>query len=410
MPRPRNTTPPKYRLHKPSGKAVVTIAGRDHYLGKHGSPESVAEYDRLISGWLAGGRVASTDPAAEPGAVPATLTVSELAVVYLREAKTYYGGSGELVNVEHAMAPVVRLFGRVAADAFTPVMLHKVREAMMAGTHMPPRRDRKSGRVPGPLSIKTINARTHRIRRVFRWGVARSLVRPDVLLALNALEPLKPGRCQAKPSVPVRPVADAIVDATLPHLPPLVASMVRIQRLTGMRSGELVIMRTCDIDRSGDVWVYTPSKHKTDYRGHDRQVYIGPVAQKELEPYLKRELTAFVFSPREAAEKRNIELRKNRKTRVQPSQRNRRKRSPKRVPGERYTSQSYGRAIYAACLKHEIPAWHPHQLRHSMATKLRRDFGVESSKTVLGHASLPATLIYAERDQKMAADVIRKIG
>jgi hypothetical protein len=44
---------PSYRLHKPSGRAVVTLSGRDHYLGAHGSPESRREYDRLVAGWLA---------------------------------------------------------------------------------------------------------------------------------------------------------------------------------------------------------------------------------------------------------------------------------------------------------------------------------------------------------------------
>ncbi len=29
---------PKYRLHRPTGQAVVTLNGRDTYLGKHGTP------------------------------------------------------------------------------------------------------------------------------------------------------------------------------------------------------------------------------------------------------------------------------------------------------------------------------------------------------------------------------------
>ncbi len=39
---------PKYRHHKPSGLAVVTINGRDFDLGPHGTEESKAEYDRLV--------------------------------------------------------------------------------------------------------------------------------------------------------------------------------------------------------------------------------------------------------------------------------------------------------------------------------------------------------------------------
>ncbi|MBP7935605.1 MAG: hypothetical protein KA354_13240 [Phycisphaerae bacterium] len=44
---------PGYRLHKPSGLAVVRLNGRDFYLGPHGSTDSRREYERLIAEWLA---------------------------------------------------------------------------------------------------------------------------------------------------------------------------------------------------------------------------------------------------------------------------------------------------------------------------------------------------------------------
>lgn len=47
---------PKYRHHKAKDRAVVTIDGRDYYLGKYGSPESKAEYDALVAQWMANGR------------------------------------------------------------------------------------------------------------------------------------------------------------------------------------------------------------------------------------------------------------------------------------------------------------------------------------------------------------------
>lgn len=34
---------PSYRRHKPTGQAVVTIGGRDIYLGKHNTAASRAE-------------------------------------------------------------------------------------------------------------------------------------------------------------------------------------------------------------------------------------------------------------------------------------------------------------------------------------------------------------------------------
>ncbi|HEU5117937.1 MAG TPA: hypothetical protein VFT74_15020, partial [Isosphaeraceae bacterium] len=56
----RTPRTPSYRLHKPSGQAVVTLGGRDYYLGLYGSSESRTEYDRRLAEWLANGRRAAT--------------------------------------------------------------------------------------------------------------------------------------------------------------------------------------------------------------------------------------------------------------------------------------------------------------------------------------------------------------
>ena len=68
---------PTYRHHKPSGQAVVTLDGRDHYLGKHGTEASKQEYDRLIAEWLASGRRTPRGGDRLDG-----LTVNELLLAY----------------------------------------------------------------------------------------------------------------------------------------------------------------------------------------------------------------------------------------------------------------------------------------------------------------------------------------
>jgi hypothetical protein len=45
---------PGYRLHKASGRAIVKLGGKVHYLGKHGSRTSKLEYARLIARWSVG--------------------------------------------------------------------------------------------------------------------------------------------------------------------------------------------------------------------------------------------------------------------------------------------------------------------------------------------------------------------
>ena len=47
---------PRYRFHKKSGQAIVTLSGKDFYLGPYDSEKSRDEYDRLLAKWLANGR------------------------------------------------------------------------------------------------------------------------------------------------------------------------------------------------------------------------------------------------------------------------------------------------------------------------------------------------------------------
>ena len=57
-----------------------------------------------------------------------------------------------------------------------------------------------------------------------------------------------------------------------------------------------------------------------------------------------------------------------------------------------------------------LPKWSPNQLRHSAATEIRRQFGLETAQVALGHAAADITQVYAERDLVLAVEVMRKIG
>lgn len=225
---------------------------------------------------------------------------------------------------------------------------------------------------------------------------------------------------------PSSPLADELVEATLPYLPPIVAAMIRFQRYTGCRPGEVCQPRPCDVEQDGEVWRYSPPTHKTQYRGRERIVYVGPQAQRVLAPYLDREPAANCFSPAESEEHRHREMRANRKSNVLPSQRNRRKAKPKRVPATAYTKDSYQRAIARAVVKANkarteeaadmgieptlLPHWHANQLRHAAATEVRRKYGLEAAQIILGHAKADIAQTYAERDARLAVEVSKAIG
>src|SRR5437588_11693660 len=86
---PRKTTP-KYRFHKARNCAVVTINGKDHYLGAYDSPESREKYHRLVAEWLAA-RNLPPDSLAERAP---SLTVADLILAYWKFAQSYYVKNG----------------------------------------------------------------------------------------------------------------------------------------------------------------------------------------------------------------------------------------------------------------------------------------------------------------------------
>ena len=383
---------PRYRKHRASGQAIVTLGGKDFYLGPHGTKASHLQYDRVIAEWLHNER---TIPEPEAG-----LTVVELFAAYKRFAVKYYRKNGkptpEVACILQAAKFVKDLYGRTEAADFGPLALQVVQGRM----------------VDAGLSRNVINKACGRIKRIFKWGVAHQMIPPATWQALATVPGLRKGRTDARETAPVLPVDDATVDQTLPELPEVVADMVRFERLTGCRPSEVCNVRPCDIDTSGDVWAYRPESHKTEHHGRARIIFIGPRAQAVLRPYLLREKTSYCFAPQDSERKRRREQHENRQTPLQYGNRpgTNRKRKPRRTPGACYTKDSYRRAIQRACDLAGVPKWHPNQLRHSVGTELRKRYGIEAAQVALGHKDANVTEVYAERDLQKAADIMREVG
>jgi integrase len=259
-------------------------------------------------------------------------------------------------------------------------------------------------------------------------------------------------------------------------------------------------MRPGDIDRADKVWIYTPAHHKTEHHGRQRVIALGPQAQEVLRPFLNRVPAPpedrELFSPAEAEQERMHALRASRRSKVPPSQANRRREGAK-TKGDAYSVAAYRRAINhgveqanaarmraaaetaiagllsdgaAAALSralqrvsasrlrrarnadnpveaievllparhadslrrsdgmpaefsglgHRIahamgtaellPTWHPHQLRHTAATRIRKEHGLEAARVVLGHAGAAVTELYAEIDHEKARWIAYQSG
>ena len=246
---------------------------------------------------------------------------------------------------------------------------------------------RRDAMVRSGLARVTVNRYVGVItNRMLPWALDEGLIRATVKAELSQVTPLKRNRSAARETAPVRPVADSAVEAARKCMMPNTADMVEVHRLTGMRPAEICAMRWCDIDTSATPWVYRPQHHKNEWRGQARVVCIGPRARAILERHRD---TEHPFSPLAATYERIVEMRKRRTCPFYPSRDESYSRADPhatRKPRDHWDTCSYTATIQAACERAGVDKWSANQLRHSFATEVRRKFGLEACRAVLGHS------------------------
>lgn len=414
---------PSYRHHKGSGQAVVTISGRERYLGKYGSDESRNKYGKLIAEMNIAGPVV----AHRPGEI---VTIAELVAGYWRHVTNYHSIAEQGVT-RNAMRHLVKLYGDTSAEEFGPLAFKALRDHLIGlEATCWNRRLKTYVGIGRKLSRKTINTIGQRVKYLIKWGVENELIKPSVWHAIRDIDVLRPGRSAARETPKVKPVDTRFVDPIVDRVAAPVAAMIKLQLLTGMRSGEMVLMRGCDINTSQGVWEYRPTHHKTKYLGIERVIYLGPQAQEIIGEFLRPDLQAFIFQPADALvssqEKRDERgtCKMNPALRAQKRAsdlRRRRRRGLRSRTAPRYTTHTYYNTIRKACIKEDaarraagdergFPLWHPHQLRHNCATLIRKQFDRETAQVICGHANGETTEIYTEEQKERAIAAIAKVG
>lgn len=306
-------------------------------------------------------------------------SVNDVCDAFVEHARTYYAGSGEAANC----AIAARYFKDVHGGRYIGELVHAdmlaVRDAMLRNPK---------------LCRSTINRYMQLLsRRMMPWALDRGFIRAATKVELSQVQPLKRGRCSAREGHVVREANDAVVEATCRELSPHVADMVRVHRLTGMRPGELCAMRREDIDRSRTPWIYRPARHKNDWRGEwgqPRAVCIGPRARAILERHWGEATLGHLFSPAVSAAEWIAAARAARTSPFYPCRDENYSRAKKgdvmRRPGDVWDPTAYNRAVSRAIERAGVERWSPNQLRHSFATEVRRKFGLEACRAVLGHS------------------------
>lgn len=417
---------PKLRLHKASGRAYVVLNGRSFFVGAYGDPEAEQNYNRIIAEWLSNGRQSSSAN---------QITINEIIARFWVYAQGYYRNpdgspTSEIESLRYAMRPLADLYGNTEAADFGPRCLRTVQNKM----------------VSLGWCRNNVNRSLSRVKMLFKWAVSQELLPGSVYQALITVTGLRKGRSDARETQPKKPVPQEHIDAIKPYVSRHIWAIIQLQLLTGARPSEILKLKPCDIDISGKIWVYALGDHKTAHHGHDRKIYFGPKAQEVLKPFLCRRANAYCFSPAEAYAERLALLHANRKTRLScgnvPG--SNQKDEPKWQPGDCYDVAAYRLAIKRA-IERAFPApehlcqrddetkkqwrkrltkkekaelkawykqyhWHPHQLRHNAATFLRKEFGIDTARIILGHRSAVITEVYAELDQQKAMEAVVKVG
>jgi integrase len=394
------------QIRQKKGRAVVVVPTRtgrrkEIALGPWQSKEANTAYANVL-------KTLAANEGRWPDAAPPTplneRTITEVALAFVQQRLPQYRAeSKEPYEFQHIVIPLlVAQFGPLPAIEFTPKRLKLLRETFIAKS----------------WCRTTINRQITRVKTIFKWAAEEELVPGTVHHALTAVRCLPPLTPNVKEPLGRPPAFAGDVAAVLPHLEPTIAIMLQVQWLTGCRSGEIRIMRLQDLDRSNSAsWLYHPGsqagkygQHKNAWRGQTRTIVMGPQAIALLSPLLVGLLpTDYLFSPQRDKDARCERKRSQRKSKVQPSQNNRKQPHPKKVPSEFYSRGTYAGHIRRACAKVGIK-FTPYSLRHGRKMDLESRFSAETARAQLGQKSIQSTTHYGHLDLSTAAKAMREVG
>lgn len=371
--------PPSIYPHKGKGLDRVRIEGHDHYLGPIGSEESKSAYARLIAELAAG------HPPA--GKAPPGITVREVVAAWWKHAEASISDRGkEKPNFARSLAPLVRLYGPTAAADFGANQLEVVQLATASGSWMTLEEVARAGKRGDKVgcSRKTTNRRVVRIRTVWRWAERKELVPKGSWGNLCALPGIPPNSPLARESPDVKPASAAELARVMRCAHRTIRDALRVQWYAGLRPEEVYTMRAEEIDCGGEVWVYRPAKHKNDWRGHLRQVALGPKARNVIRRRIEGELAnaeGYLFPP----QRRRVEA--------------------------HYNDETFSRAVARAAERAGLKGWHSYQARHAAKERVTREMGLDYARSMLGQKSLSATDGYAAAvDLKAAIEAAKRLG
>ena len=337
----------------------------------------------------------------------AELTVNQLVDLYLAWARReYVKPSGKPTRTADNLAIALRsltkaqthdgtLIGSLPASSMGKHLMLQVRESMADSGRLVPR---------------TINERLTKIVGLFTWAAQRDLVDETMPSRLQLVERIKPGRRGLKNPPPVEPVAEQLVmDTTLAFTRSadlaaergetsrwlqntMLGLMVEIQASSGMRPGELVAMNLDELtlpQTPDGVCVYQPLDHKTAHYGKTREIGIAGEGLSALLQWLNL-----------------VEKLRAQGLDAMPSS----YLWPGKGGAGHLRASSYGQSIARICKRYKLEHWHPNQLRHAFACRIRDRHGLDVAQVLMGHSKAETTQRYGRPNKAKAFEALREGG
>lgn len=319
-----------------TGQWMVKLSGKCYYLGTD-KIEAQRKYRELIVEHYGPSKVITSGASGTPSVTVEKL-INDFIAHRLQTCDPKYKTITE-ENYKQVKRHLLELYSNLLAEDFGPKAYKTVREQMAA----------VKGRNYG-----YINKLCSRMKAAWKWGVSEELVSESSYRRLCTVPDLQAGELGLPDVREVLPVDRKLFDATLPYLSETMADLVRLLWLTGARPSELVGLTPAEIMKDGDHMVYRPKSHKTKKRNKLRAIVFGEESVVILKKYWPKKDHERFFSM--------------------------------------YSSSGVIRkAIARACVRANLPKWHPYQIRHAALTRIVIEHGKDVAKAVGGHAKAITT-------------------
>ncbi len=395
---------PDLKLHRGKNRMYVIVQGKFRYFGKPDDPATLQRYKDFVLEWKRTGSVparATAAAAAAPGA-PAGPTVGDI----IQRFKHHPENAPIHSYMSIALRELESYCGALPASGLSPKTLKNMMTGLSARTDT-----LADGSLRGHFGHKTIRQILHCVKYCYRWAAAEELIDTSTWIGLSAVTIPRVNRSVARDPKRVMPVPAEVVQKTVAEMPPTLAAIVHLLNLTGARPSEILTLKAGDIERTDPnrtgpdapcVWRAVLTEHKNAHRGMSRVLHFGPAAQAILAPFLFRPADEYLFKPIEALRQGRAECTGRHQPVLPPK-------TPRRVR-DCYDAPALRHAIKRAAQKAQVKDWHPYQLRHACATRIRREMGLDAASKTLGHSGVDVTQVYAELSDSTARDVALRLG